>query len=152
MKMRRKKRRMFTARSLGKPLRFLGRVVIAVGALGLIGSSSDPYRRNLMFLIATWGLMIAFEGSILSELDLISQRYKLKIIRVIICAAPVLSTIGVLMWALYQQLTSSWGLTLSGALSIGFFYRLYQSQSNSRASKDKVLEGKRWPDLHERRE
>ena len=143
---------MITTQSLGKSLRILGRVVIAVGALGGMGSSSDPYRRNLMILIATWGLMIAFEGSILSELDLISQRYKLKIIMAIICAAPLLSTIGVLMWALYQQLTFSWGLAVSGALSIGFFYRLYQSQSNSWTPKDRVLEGKRWPDIHERRE
>ena len=141
---------MITTQSLGKSFRILGRVVIAVGALGGMGSSSDPYRRNLMILIATWGLMIAFEGSILSELDLISQRYKLKIIMAIICAAPLLSTIGVLMWALYQQLTFSWVLAVSGALSIGFFYRLYQSQSNPRTPKDRVLEGKRWPDIHER--
>ena len=127
-----------TSRSLGDLLRKLGRVVIAVGAFGGIGTSSDPYRRTLMILIGTWGLMIAFEGDILSELDLISLRYKgklvLKTIMTMLYAAPILSTIGVLTWALYQRPTLSWGLTMFGALSIGLVYRYYQSQSHSRTS------------------
>jgi len=79
--------------------------------------------------------MIEMEGSVLSELPLIDQRYKgklvLKKITSMLYAAPIISTIGVLMWALFQYLTLSWGLTLSGALSIGLFYRLHQSRAES---------------------
>ena len=126
------------AHSMGEPLRILGSIIIAIGALGGIGSSSDPYRRNLSLLIGTWGFMVAFEGSVLSELPLIDQMYKgklmLKIITSMLYTSPILSTMGVLMWALFQYLTLSWGLTFLGALSIGLLYRYYQSQSHSRAS------------------
>jgi len=127
---------MIVVGSLGKPLQTLGSVIIAIGALGGIGSSSDPYRRNLSLLIGTWGLMVAFEGSVLSELPLIDHRYKgklvLKTITNMLYAAPIISTIGVLMWALFQYLTLSWGLTLFGAFSIGLLYRYYQSESRSK--------------------
>jgi len=79
--------------------------------------------------------MIEMEGSVLSELPLIDQRYKGKLVLTTITsmlyAAPIISTMGVLVWALFQYLTLSWGLTLSGALSIGLFYRYYQIQLES---------------------
>ena len=125
---------MITVHSLGKPLQIFGLVVVVIAALAGIGSSGYPYRKNLTILIATWGMMISFEGSVLSELDLIVHRFKqksfFKIVMVIIYTAPILSTSGVLIWAFYQQLTLSWSLTMSGALSIGLFYRYYQSQSH----------------------
>jgi hypothetical protein len=127
---------MTTALSMGEPLRKLGFAVITISAIGLIGSSSDPYRRNLMFLLGLWGLMIEFEGSFLSELSLIDQMYKgklmLKTIKSMLYVAPIFSTIGVLMWALFQYLTLSWGLTLFGAFSIGLLYRYHQSESRSK--------------------
>ena len=108
---------------------------MAIGALGIIGSQSDPYRKNLSLLIGTWGFMVAFEGNFLSEWYLIDQMYKgklmLKIITNMLYAAPILSTVGVIIWALYQHLVLSWGLSFLGALSIGLLYRYYQSESRS---------------------
>ena len=80
--------------------------------------------------------MIEMEGSVLSELPLIDQRYKGKLVLTTITsmlyAAPIISTIGVLMWALFQYLTLSWGLTLFGYFSIGLLYRYHQSESRSK--------------------
>jgi len=125
-----------TALSLGEPLRKLGFAVTIISVIGLIGSSSDPYRRNLMFLLGLWGFMVEIEGSFLSELPLIDQRYKgklvLKTITSMLYAAPILSTMGVLMWALFRYLTLSWGLTLFGYFSIGLLYRYHQSESRSK--------------------
>jgi hypothetical protein len=125
------------AHSLGKPLRIFGLVIVAIAALAGIGSSGDPYRKNLTILIATWGMMISFERSVFSELDLIIHKFKQKlffrIVMAIIYTAPILSTLGVLIWAFYQHLTLSWSLTMSGALSLGLFFRLYQRRSESPA-------------------
>lgn len=128
---------MIAAHSLGKPLRIFGLVIVAIAALAGIGSSGDPYRKNLTILIATWGMMISFERSVFSELDLIIHKFKQKlffrIVMAIIYTAPILSTLGVLIWAFYQHLTLSWSLTMSGALSLGLFFRLYQRRSESPA-------------------